>query len=210
MQIHTKFNQIVFRSLVTNLTLLALCSCSNPEAKILGDWNTSSNCTSKKGVNIIYTGSQRFAKDETVKDKGKMTIASKDNLGRTIVVDVDVSAESMWSINNNKITDRTISTNYTVRSIVVNSSPVYTYSPTVINPSSQNSPQSQALANSIVDELNKSSKEHSVSEFEISQLDNEKLIVKNKSVDYSSNFDPGVCETQQYTRGGTSAFNSYD
>jgi hypothetical protein len=210
MKINTTLDKTVFRILVANLIILNLCSCSNQEAKILGDWSTDSNCTSKKGVNINYVGAQRFSKDEIVKDKGKMIIATKDSLGRSLGAEVDVKAESYWSISNNKITQRTVSTNYTARSLTLNGSPIYTNSATLISPRPQNSPESQALANSIEAELNKSSKEHSTNEVEIIQLDDEKLIVKNKSVEHSNNFDPGVCDTQTFTRGGSSGFDSFN
>jgi hypothetical protein len=212
MKIYRNFNKTFFRYVLTNLTLLTLCSCNNPSEKILGDWTTSSNCTSKKGVTVNYVGFQKFSKDEIVKDKGTMTIQSTDPQGRVVGTEVDVFAESYWSIDNKKIHQKNISTSYNVRSIKINSSPVYTQEAMIINsngniPTSQNSPQAVSLAASIVDEMNKTSKEYNDSDFELVQIDDEKLIVKNKSIEHLNNFDPGVCETQTYTRSVTSAFN---
>lgn len=195
MIIYSKFNRTVFCGLLTNLTLLVLCSCSNPEDKILGKWNTSSNCTSKKGVNINYAGSSRFLKDGTAKDNGQMKIKSTDAEGKNIEIEVNIRAQNTWSIVNNKISQKNIQNEISVWFVRVNSNTVYS------GLSNQNNPQSQALADRIVDDLKKSLKAHDANEFEITQLDDKKLIIKDKSVEHSENFDPGICETQEFVRG---------
>jgi hypothetical protein len=195
MTIYSKFNQTAFRCLFTSLILIPLCSCSNPEEKILGKWDTSSDCTSKKGVHVSYVGSSRALKDGIIKDKGKMKIKSTDAQGRIIEAEIESRSEGTWSITNNKISQKNISNEFSVWSVMVNSNSVYS------SFSQNNNPQAQVLVDGLVADLKKSAKEHGNSEFEIIQLDDKKLIVKNKSIEHSNNFDPGVCETQEFTRG---------
>jgi hypothetical protein len=195
MTIYSKFNQTAFRCLFTSLILIPLCSCSNPEEKILGKWDTSSDCTSKKGVHVSYVGSSRALKDGIIKDKGKMKIKSTDAQGRIIEAEIESQSEGTWSITNNKISQKNISNEFSVWSVMVNSNSVYS------SFSQNNNPQAQVLVDGLVADLKKSAKEHGNSEFEIIQLDDKKLIVKNKSIEHSNNFDPGVCETQEFTRG---------
>lgn len=195
MKIYSKFNQTAFSYLLTSVTLLSLCSCSNPEEKILGKWDISSDCTSKKGTQISYVGSSRATKDGIIRDKGKMKIKSTDAQGRIIEAEIEARAEGTWSITNNKLSQKNTSNEFNVWSVMVNSDSVYSAF------SQNNNPQAQILVNGLVEDLKKSAKEHSNSEFEIIQLDDKKLVVKNKSIEHSNNFDPGVCETQEFTRG---------
>jgi hypothetical protein len=195
MIIYSKFNKTVLCYLLTNLILIPLCSCSNPEEKILGKWDTSSDCTSKKGVHIKYAGFSRALKDGTIKDKGKMTIKSTDTQGRIIEAEIEARSEGTWSIANNKLSQQNISNEFSVWSATVNSNSVYS------GLSPNNNPEAQVLVSGLVADMKKSAKEHGTNEFEIIRLDDKKLIVKDTSIGHLTDFDPGVCETQEFTRG---------
>ncbi len=190
MTIHSKFDRTAFRSLLISLILLPLCSCSNPEEKILGKWDTSSDCTSNKGVQISYVGSSRALKDGIIKDKGKIRIKSTDAQGRILEAEIEARTEGTWSIANNKLSQQNISNEFSVWSVMVNSNSIYSAF------SQNNNPQAQVLVDGLVADLKKSAKERGKSELEIVRLDDKKLILKDKSIEHSNNFAPGVCETQ--------------
>jgi hypothetical protein len=123
MNLHHKVDLSWLRYSLIGIILFA-CSACSPSEKILGWWKTSFNCTSKKGVNVSYTGATSFSAN-SAEDRGTVTISSTDAQGKITKIVAKVESTSGWFINNNQLTRGGYRSNFTISSVEQNSENLY-------------------------------------------------------------------------------------
>jgi hypothetical protein len=117
MNVHRKIARSWLHYSIAAITLVICSACSSPSEQIIGSWKTSFNCTSKKGVNVSYTGATFFSKNNLAEDRGSVTISSTDAQGKITKIGAKVSSTSNWYIENNKLTRGGYRSEFTISSV---------------------------------------------------------------------------------------------